>query len=79
MIGVGIWIFIPILFAWGGIKFMLARGDPGKASEARKVLTGTLWGVIIMVCAWLIVSTFVHFFGLSSAIPYFGTGGGICT
>jgi hypothetical protein len=79
IIAVGIWIIIPILFAWGGVKIMIARGDPGKASEGRKTLTGAVVGVIIMICAWLIVSIFVHFFNLSSYIPYFGNGGSSCT
>jgi len=78
-IAAGIWIFVPVLFAWGGIKMMLARGNPTKASEARKVLTGTLWGVIIMLCAWLIVSTFIHFFFSSNFIPgYLGGVGSVC-
>ena len=79
LIGVGIWIVIPVMFVWGGVSIMLARGNPAKASEARKILTGAVVGVIIMLCAWLIVSTFVHFLGFTSAVPYFGTGGGVCT
>src|SRR5690242_8314340 len=29
-IGFVIWIVTPIMFAWSGILFMLARGNPGK-------------------------------------------------
>jgi len=54
-----IWIFVPIAFATGGVMFMLARGNPEKASEAKKVLTGTLIGLGIVLCAYLIVSVFV--------------------
>jgi heme/copper-type cytochrome/quinol oxidase subunit 2 len=74
MIGVGIWILIPVLFAWGGVMIMIARGNPTKASEARKILTGAVWGVVIMLCAWVIVSTFVTFFKLTG-IGGFDKGG----
>jgi hypothetical protein len=75
IIGVGIWIIIPILFGYSGVQIILARGNPAKVSEARKSLTGALIGVVIMLCAWLIVSTFVGFFKLGNYVGAFGSNG----
>lgn len=73
VMAVGIWIIIPIMFAYGGIKFMLSRGDPAKTSEARKMLTGVVVGVVIMISAYLIVSIFIGFFNLTNVIGGFGS------
>lgn len=59
-IGVIIWIVAPILIAWGGLKFMLSRGDPGGTSEARKMMLGVVIGILIVLCAYIIVLTFVR-------------------
>ncbi len=74
IIGVGIWVLIPVMFLYSGITIMLARGNPAKVSDARKALTGTVVGVVIMLSAWIIVSTFVGFFKLTG-IGGFNQGG----
>jgi uncharacterized BrkB/YihY/UPF0761 family membrane protein len=61
LMAVGIWIIVPIMFLWSGVSLMISRGDPGKTSEARKMLTGAVIGVAIMLGAYLIVSTFIGF------------------
>ena len=66
IMAVGIWIIIPIMFAWGAIKLMISQGEPAKVSEARKIMTGALVGVVIMLCAYLLVSAFIGFFGLKN-------------
>ena len=64
IMAVGIWIIIPITFAYGAIILMISQGEPAKISEARKILVGTLIGVAIMLCAYLVVSAFVGILGL---------------
>jgi hypothetical protein len=76
MIGIGIWIIVPMAFLIGGVMFMISRGDPGAVSRARAWLTNAVWGVVIMLCAWLIVATFISFLGnFTSFTPYFGGTG----
>jgi len=76
-IGVVIWIIAPILFAWGGIMYMMSRGKPEGISSASKILTGTLVGLLIVLCAWLLVNTVV------TSLKITGVGGfgesGSCT
>lgn len=64
-IAVVIWIVTPIMFAWGGIRFMLSRGNPGAMSGAKKQLTATVIGLLIVLAAYLIVFTFVTVLGIA--------------
>jgi len=74
MIGVVIWIVTPVLIATAGIMYMLGGPNPEMVGRAKKTITGAVWGIVIVLCAWLLVSTFVTFlnikgiggFGLSS-------------
>ena len=46
-----------VLFAWAGFKHMTAGGDMGQIKEANKVFSAVLIGLIIILAAWIIVST----------------------
>lgn len=71
-IGVVIWIVTPILFAWSGLLFMLSQGNPGRQGDAKKMITGTVIGILIVLCAYLIVFTFIKIVGISG-VGGFGT------
>ena len=73
MIGVVIWILTPIFVAWAGIRFMLSRGNSEGISSARKMITGLVIGLLITLCAYLIVSVFVSVLNLGSYVGGFGT------
>lgn len=73
MIAVVIWIIVPILVAVGGIMIMLAGANPEMLGRGKKTITGAIWGMIIVLCAWVIIYTFVHAFGgLSKYVGGFG-------
>ena len=78
IMGVALWIILPISFAIGGIMFLVSRGNSGETSKARAWLTNSIIGLVVMLCAWLILSVFVSFFNLSKFIPFFSGGGGFC-
>lgn len=42
------------LLLWGGIRYMLAGGDPKNTEAARKILTSALIGLLIVVGAYFI-------------------------
>ena len=46
-----------IMVAWGGIKMMIAGGDPKKISDAKQIMTSAIIGIVIAVSAWTIVNT----------------------
>jgi uncharacterized membrane protein YgcG len=65
-ISFALFITTPILFAWGGIKFMISEGNPNGISGAKKILTGAIVGLLIVLGAWLIVNTIVGFLNISN-------------
>jgi hypothetical protein len=71
VVTLALFVFTPILFAWGGIMILVSGGNPGRRDSAKKILTGTLIGLLIVLFAFLIVKEFVHFFGLGGLIPGF--------
>ena len=56
--GIYIAIFLSaILFAWAGWKYVTAGGNPGKATDARKIFTNVVIGLVIIIAGWLVVDT----------------------
>ncbi len=72
-IAVVIWIIAPIMFLWAGILFMTSAGNQERVGQARKMLTGTVIGVLIVLCAYLLVYTFVNVLQLQQYVGGFGT------
>jgi len=58
---------------------LVAGGDPGKLGEGKKILTGTLVGILIVLGAFLIVSTFIKFLGVSGFVKGFDSSTGSFT
>ena len=79
-IAVVIWIITPIMAAVGGIMIMLGGASPEMVGTGKKSITGAVWSLIIVLCAWLIVYTFVGAFGgLSKYIGFFPGGPATCS
>jgi Mn2+/Fe2+ NRAMP family transporter len=72
-IGVVIWIIAPIMIAWSGITFMTSRGNTSRTSEARKMITAVAIGLLIVLCSYLIIFTFVKVLGFAGSVGGFGT------
>jgi len=49
----------------GGIMFIFAAGSPGTLEKAKKVLTATVIGLVIIFGAWIIINTFFMIIGVS--------------
>jgi len=73
-IAVVIWIITPIMFLWSGIMFMISGGSPEKVGTARKLITGTVIGILIVLCAYLLLYTFTNVLNIQQYIGGFGTG-----
>ena len=46
-----------LLFVYAGAKMMMAGGDSGAVSKAKEIFWNVIIGVIIMLCAYLVVDT----------------------
>lgn len=53
-----------LFFMWGGWKWMTAMGDPGKAEGGRKIMLGTVTGIVIMFAAQALIN-----FAVSAIAP----------
>lgn len=57
------------LLVWGGIRYMLARGDEKATQAARGVLTNAVTGLLIVISAFAIITLIGLFTGQSSLLP----------
>jgi hypothetical protein len=71
-ITIALLVIMPIMFAWGGLMYMFSRGKPEGISKATGILTGALIGLLIVLCAWLIINTFANVLGIQNYIGGFG-------
>lgn len=65
-ITIALFFAAPALFAWGGILLLISGASPSKREQGKKIITGTLIGVLITLFAFLIVQTFVSLLGISN-------------
>ncbi len=62
----GIILFIVLL--WGGIGFILSRGNPEKVKSARAKITTGLIGFLLLILAFFIVRLVSFIFGLGAGL-----------
>lgn len=57
-----------IMFAYAGFKMVTAGGESGEArNKAKSIFTNTLFGLIIAIAAWLIISTLLFILGYDAS------------
>ncbi len=64
-ISLAFFVFLPIFLTWGGVVILTSGGNPGKVSEGKKILTGTLVGALLALGGYLILNTFISFLNLN--------------
>lgn len=52
-----------IMFFYAGFELVTSGGSTEKRGKAKSVFTNTVWGLVIAVGAWLIVSTILSILG----------------
>jgi len=50
-------ILATIVLMGGGVIWLVSAGDPGKISQAKELITGSISGIVILVVAWMILNT----------------------
>ena len=60
-----------IMFAYAGGLLMFSGGEAGKRTQAKKIFTNTVIGLVIVAGAWLIVHTVLSILGYTDA-GFFG-------
>jgi hypothetical protein len=59
----GIYFFVRLLTA--GFQLMSSMGDPAKISTAQNVITNSLFGLLIVICAFLVVQLIQSITGIN--------------
>lgn len=65
-ISIAIFIAAPLMVAVGGIMIMFSGANPGMLETGKKVLTGAVIGVAIVLCSYLIVNTVLWALNITS-------------
>lgn len=73
-ISIAIFIVAPISFVVGGIMIMLAGANPGMLETGKKVLTGAVIGLAIVLCSYLIVNTVLWALNVTAVGGFNGNG-----
>ena len=68
-----IWIIAPLMIVVGGIMYMLGGANPGLLETAKKALWGAVIGVVIVLCAYILISVFIQFLQISKIGGFNGT------
>ena len=65
-----LYMLTPILatffFIWAGFLMLIAGANPGWYNQGKGIFTNTVWGVVIVLLAWVVANTFIQFFGPSN-------------
>jgi hypothetical protein len=65
MMSIAIFIVMPVLLVYGAVLIMMGGANPDMLSTGKKVLLGTVIGLAIILCSYLIISEIVSVFKIS--------------
>jgi hypothetical protein len=57
LMSIALFAIAPVLMVWGGVTIMFAGANPGSLETGKKILTGTVIGIAIVLCSYLIINT----------------------
>lgn len=55
LITIAIVFIAPLMIAWSGFLMVVNQGNSGKITEAKKILTNTVTGIVIALASWMVV------------------------
>ena len=55
-----------LMLVIGGIMFLFAGANPNTLETAKKIITTTVIGLVIIFTAWIVISTFLNYIGVAS-------------
>jgi hypothetical protein len=75
IMSIAIFIITPIGVIWGGVLVMLSGANPGMLENGKKILLGTVIGLAIVLCSYLIVNTVLAVLNVTSVGSFNGNPG----
>ena len=58
------------MIVYGAVRMMLSGGSETLVKEARGIITSAVIGLVIVLCGWLIVNTFIHILSGNIDFPW---------
>lgn len=52
-----------IMFCYCGFLMLTSGGEPAKKTQAKKIFSNVVWGLVIAIAAWLIIETLLTVLG----------------
>jgi hypothetical protein len=65
----GVALFLMLIM--GGYNFLFSGGDQKKLEKARGTITSAIMGMVVLVCAYLVLKAIGEFTGVGSTITNF--------
>ena len=62
-----------LMLTIGGLMFFFAGANPNTLETAKKIITTTVIGLVIIFTAWIVISTFLNYIGV---MEWTGLGSG---
>jgi hypothetical protein len=62
---------IIFMFIYTGFKYVTSQGNPGKAANLKSLIGHIIGGMIIILCAWLLVRTIMLVLGYTDSLLFF--------
>ena len=56
-----------IMFAYAGFNMVISGGSSESRSKAKSIFTNTVFGLVLALAAYLIISTLLHILGYDGA------------
>ena len=60
-----VFVIAILMFVAAGFMFLIGGGDPSRLSAAKQIITSTMWGLVIIFAAWILVNTIFIFIGVA--------------
>jgi len=64
-------VIIIIMFIYAGFKYVTSQGNPGKTANLKGMIGHIVGGLVIILCAWLVVKTILVVLGYKDALLFF--------
>ncbi len=65
-----------VYLVWGGLDYIMAGGDSGKAGGAQRKITNAVIGLVVVIVAWAVSTMVFNFFSAGAPSPLEDIGGG---
>ena len=66
ILGFLMWTAAPVLavlaFTWGGFKVLISGPNPGLRQDGWRIIKNTVWGLLIVFGAWIVINELLIFF-----------------